>query len=432
MDDLLVELTEKILKLHTLDFLIGTAIYVCKKWRDIVYNMIKYKDAKKKLNIYGFNSPRWQIFEVLRDFYVGMKFNNVVLNELLFKKGFDSNNRLMRHYNIFEQLFPKRFKSLKKIKVQSPSINKFDLTSLKLCSNVTNVYFQGCNFTDLSPILHLKKIKILKLMNCNDIENLYVIKDLVSLKELYLESLYNIYFLPPLRKLKKLYKVKLYYMPKLYDISSLKNLNIRHLCIMDCNKLKDVDKIGTLKDLQTLKLYFCSLIQHLDCLKTCRYLHYLSIENCECITTFHFINHLKSLQKLKLWKNINNLKTLTLYDLPKLSSIDTWNCDNLIELNFSNLPKLVYLDITNTNIDNIKFINDIPSIKYLMMCGTKIYSLDFDVLTKCKLRKIQFHKIMFSDEYLHVLEQYKKLKKINKYIKIKLPICIVSSQIDSY
>ena len=156
--------------------------------------MIEYKDSKEKLNTYGSNSPRWQIFEVLRDFYMGVKFNNAVLNQLLFKKGFDSNNRLMRHYNIFEQLFPKRFKSLKKIKVQSPSINLFDLTSLKLCSNVTNVYFQGCNITDLSPILYIKKLKILKLMNCNDIENLYVIKDLVSLKELYLESLYNIYF----------------------------------------------------------------------------------------------------------------------------------------------------------------------------------------------------------------------------------------------
>ena len=85
-------------------------------------------------------------------------------------------------------------------------------------------------------------------------------------------------------------------MPKLYDISSLKNLNIRHLCIMDCMKLKDVDTIGTLKDLQTLTIYFCPLIQHLDCLKTCKYLHYLDIENCECIITFHFINHLKSLQ----------------------------------------------------------------------------------------------------------------------------------------
>ena len=66
-------------------------------------------------------------------------------------------------------------------------------------------------------------------MNCNDVENLYVIKDLVSLEQLYLESLYNIYFLPPLRKLTKLYKVKLYYIAELYDISSLKNLNIRNL-----------------------------------------------------------------------------------------------------------------------------------------------------------------------------------------------------------
>ena len=426
MDNLLYELTEKILKLHNLEFLIKTAIYVCKRWRDIIYNMIEYKDASEKLNTYGFNSPRWQVFDVLRAFDVGVEFNNVVLNQLLFKKGFGPNNRLMMHYTIFEQLFPKRFKSLKKIKVQSPSINQFELTSLKLCSNVTNVYFQGCNFTDLSPILYLKKLKILKLMHCNDIENLYVIKDLVSLEELYLESLINIYFLPPLRKLKKLYKLKLYYIARLYDISSLKNLNIRNLCIMDCIKLKDVDTIGTLKYLQALTIYFCPLIQHLDCLKTCRYLHYLNIENCECITTFHFINHLKSLQKLMLWKNVNNLKELTLYDLPKLSSIDTWNCDNLNVLNFSNLPKLVYLDITNTNINNIKFINNVPSMKYLMMSGTKVYSLDFDVLTKCNLRKIQFHKIMFNDNYSYVLAQYKKLKKINKNIKIKLPMSIVS------
>ena len=57
-----------------------------------------------------------------------------------------------------------------------------------------------------------------------------------------------------------------------------------------------------------------------------------------------------------------------------------------------------------------------------MMRGTKIYSLDFDVLTKCNLRKSQFHKIMFNDDYFQVLEQYKKLKKINRYLKIKLPI----------
>ena len=426
MDNLLYELTEKILKLHNLEFLIKTAIYVCKRWRDIIYNMIEYKDASEKLNTYGFNSPRWQVFDVLRAFDVGVEFNNVVLNQLLFKKEFGPNNRLNRHYTIFEQLFPKRFKSLKKIKVQSPNVNKFDLTSLKLCSNVTKVDFQGCNFKDLSPILYLKKLKILKLMRCNDVENLYVIKDLVSLEQLYLESLYNIWFLPPLRKLKKLYKVKLYYISELYDISSMKNLNIRLLCIMDCMKLKDVDTIGTLKDLQTLTISFCPLIQHLDCLKTCKYLHYLDIENCKCVTTFHFINHLKSLQKLRLWKNVNNLKTLTLYDLPKLSSIDTWNCDNLNELNFSNLPKLVYLDITNTNINNIKFINNVPSMKYLMMSGTKVYSLDFDVLTKCNLRKIQFHKIMFNDNYSYVLAQYKKLKKINKNIKIKLPMSIVS------
>ena len=425
MNILFDELIEQIIALNDLKFIIKTAPHVCKRWRNIVYSMLKYKRTKNKFNTQGFNSPRWQIFEVLRDLYVGKKFNNVVLNKLLFKKGFGPNNRLMRHYTIFEELFPDRFKSIKKIKVLSPNINQFDITSLNLCSNVTKVDFQGCNFTDLSPILYLKKLKILKLMRCNEVENLYVIKDLVSLEQLYLESLYNIWFLPPLRKLKKLYKVKLYYISELYDISSMKNLNIRLLCIMDCIKLKDVDTIGTLKDLQTLTISFCPLIQHLDCLKTCKYLHYLDIENCECITTFHFINHLKSLQKLKLWKNVNNLKTLTLYDLPKLSSIDTWNSDNLTVLNFSNLPKLVYLDITNTKINNIKFINDIPSIKYLMMCGTSIYSLDFDVLTKCNLRKIQFHKITTSDVYSQVSQQYKKIKKINKYLKIKLPIVSV-------
>ena len=425
MNILFDELIEQIITLNDLKFIIKTAPHVCKRWRNIVYSMLKYKSTKNKFNTHGFNSPRWQIFEVLRDLYVGKKFNNVVLNKLLFKKGFGPNNRLMRHYTIFEELFPDRFKSIKKIKVLSPNINQFDITSLNLCSNVTKVDFQGCNFTDLSPILYLKKLKILKLMRCNDIKNLYIMKDLVSLTELHLESLNNIYFLPPLRKLRKLYKLKIYDILELYDISSLKNLNIRLLCIINCTKLKDVDTIGTLKDLQTLTISFCPLIQHLDCLKTCKYLHYLDIENCKCVTTFHFINHLKSLQKLKLWKNVNNLKTLTLYDLPKLSSIDTWNCDNLTVLNFSNLPKLVYLDITNTKINNIKFINDIPSIKYLMMCGTSIYSLDFDVLTKCNLRKIQFHKITTSDVYSQVSQQYKKIKKINKYLKIKLPIASV-------
>ena len=426
MNILFDELIEQIIALNDLKFIIKIAPLVCKRWRNIVYNMLKYKRTKNKFNTHGFNSPRWQIFEVLRDLYVGKKINNVVLNQLLFKKGYGPNNRLMRYYTIFEELFPDKFKSIKKIKVLSPSVKQFDITSLKLCSNVTKVDFQGCNFTDLSPILHLKKIKILKLLGCNDIKNLYMIKDLVSLKELHLESLNNIYFLPPLRKLRKLYKVKIYDILELYDISSLKNLNIRLLCIINCTKLKDVDTIGTLKDLQTLTISFCPLIQHLDCLKTCKYLHYLDIENCECLTTFHFINHLKSLQKLKLWKNVNNLKTLTLYDLPNLSSIDTWNSYNLNELNFSNLPKLVYLDITNTKINNMKFINNIPSIKCIMMNGTNIYSLDFDVLTKCNKMKIQFHKIMTNDKYFHVLAQYKKLKKINKNIKIKLPMSIVS------
>lgn len=420
MDDILTELLEQIFKQNTLDFLIRTGPYVCKRWRAIIYNMLKYKNAKNKLNTHGFNSPRWQIFEVFRDFDVGVDWNRIVLNLLLFKKGVGSNNRLMRHFDIFEQLFPDRFKSLKKIKVLSPSAKKFDLYSLKLCTNITSIHFQGCNFTDLSPILYLKKIKILKLLHCNDVENLYVIKDLVSLEVLHLESLYNIYFLPPLRKLKKLYEVRLYHISELYDISSMKNLNIRHFYIGDCIKLKDVDTIGTFKDLQTLKLSFCQLIQHLDCLKTCKYLHYLDIENCRCITTFHFINHLKSLQKLKLWKNVNNLKALILYDLPKLSSIDVWNCDNLNELNFSNLPKLVYLDITNTNIDNMDFINDIPTIKCLILKGSNINSLDVDFLTKCGPMKIYFHKIMMIKDYLNILNQYKKLKKLNKNIKIIL------------
>ena len=61
-----------------------------------------------------------------------------------------------------------------------------------------------------------------------------------------------------------------------------------------------------------------------------------------------------------------------------------------------------------------------------MMSGTSIYSLDIDVLKKCNLRKLKFHKITTSDTYTLVSKQHKQLKKINKNIKIKLPMSIVS------
>lgn len=251
MNNLLYELVEKIFKLQTLSFLIKTVPYVCKKWCFIVYNMPEYKKTKQKLTTNGFLSSRWEIFEVLHDFDRGAKFNIVILNQLLFEKEFGPNIRLMNNYHIIEQLFPTRFESLTHIRV-SPSINMhhMDINSLKLCTNITEIDFQGCNITDISPILHLKKIKILKLMFCNNIKNLYVIKYLVSLEELYLQSQYNIYVLPPLKKLKLLYKVVLNYLPSLKDITGLKNLNIRHFEIINCAALVEIDTIATWKHLQ--------------------------------------------------------------------------------------------------------------------------------------------------------------------------------------
>ena len=75
--------------------------------------------------------------------------------------------------------------------------------------------------------LFYKKLeKILKLNACNDVENLYVIKDLVSLEKISIRIIISAIFTSTKKSEKKLYKVKLYYIAELYDISSLKNLNI--------------------------------------------------------------------------------------------------------------------------------------------------------------------------------------------------------------
>ena len=419
--ELFYEILEKIFLYNNLDFLIRIAPYVCKKWRDAVYYTLEYRNTKKILTTSGFNSPRWQIFEILYDFDIGTKNNLNILDELLFAKYSESNIRLFRNYKIIEQLFSDRFKTLKKIRVTYP-IHEFDLKSLKLCTNITEIIFKDCNFTDISPLLYLKKLKSLYISYCNIIENINIIENLYSVEELILHGITNINILPNISKLTKLWKLIISNCINLNDIKYLKKLNIKDLELCVCPLIKNINVIPTCKKIESLSIALCHNIETLDCLSQCKNLKYLNIKHCDNLKSFKFLNKLKSLYQLNISNNSKNLQSLTLNDFPYLEKIELYDCNKLNILNFYNLNKLNYLDISNTTVYYLKFINGTLNIVNLIINKTKIKNLDINILKKCKkLKKIQMFSKLILKRLPIIIEQYNMLKTFNKNIKIELP-----------
>ena len=366
MDTLFDEIIETIFYFIDLKSIIKIVPLICKRWRNIAYNMLEYKNAKATLNTDGLNSPRQEIIDILNEF--DNDFNGVStdsdLNRILFREKYITHKKLIKHFNIIKKLFSDRFKHIKKIYFTnfliSDDMLQFNFKSLKLCTNVTKLELFSCpitDSTDLSPILYLKEIKKLKISECENITNLDVIKDLVSLEKLHIRQCDNICILPPLGKLKKLYKVDLVIMENLYDISGLANLNIKYFVAKYCHKLKSFDNIGIWEYLLEFKIETCDLIQDLYCLKYNYNLQELTIGNCINLKTFRFINDFKSLKELRLWKNDTIFTLLTLYDLPKLKWIEISEWKYLNELNFINVTNLCVLHIEYTKINKIRLIN---------------------------------------------------------------------------
>ena len=114
MDTLFDELIETIFYFIDLKSIIKIVPLICKRWRNIAYNMLDYKNAKATLNTKGLKSPRQEIVDILHEFDINYgEIYNRDINKMLFREEYITHKKLIKHFNIIEKLFSDKFKNIK-------------------------------------------------------------------------------------------------------------------------------------------------------------------------------------------------------------------------------------------------------------------------------------------------------------------------------
>lgn len=181
-------------------------------------------------------------------------------------------------------------------KIEHYSSGDYDLSILKYCPSIKHISISGeADLSILKEISHLEGLSIGYLIGENAKYDFGQLKNLKKLK--IFEPGKNISFLS-LNSIEKL-EISYYTYEDFSRLSPLKNL--KSLRINTAHRLKSLKGIEVFKDLENLTLDYCLKLEEIDYLKfLCETLKHLNLIDCNKIQDLQVLSDLKYLETLKL------------------------------------------------------------------------------------------------------------------------------------
>lgn len=205
---------------------------------------------------------------------------------------------------------------------------------------------------DLSIFQAFTQLKILRLVCGSYPSNLSGLTPLSTLESLELGCATEIGSFAPLSRLPSLKHLRLVEAP-LRSLSDLIGCSqLVSLKLIDCKKLKDIEAIAEMKELEELILYGSPQIEHIDSLSKLPKLRKLSLYRCVRLESLEPLASLDGLEELNLsecWKlthvdglaGLENLRVLNLDGCRELQHLDGLaNTQNLEELHITRCRNL--------------------------------------------------------------------------------------------
>lgn len=270
-----------------------------------------------------------------------------------------------------KDLSPIKSLNLYRIFLKNLNINESELSFLKNHTNLTMLYLNNCNLSQIPDISSLKELTDLELKN-NNISDIKILSNFNKLESLSLNdnNITDISAIKSLSNLEYLHLIN----NNIVDISATESLsNLRYLCLSN-NKIKNINNNN-----KQLKLLYIDKnpIENISTITNITSLEYLDIS----YTNISDLNNISKLDKLYEFK-CSGLKNLTdisnLIYLPNLFYLKL-NDNPQIDLNTLSTPmfkdKLKKLYISNSNLTDLNFMKNFNP-KYLNIENNKIKSLE--------------------------------------------------------
>lgn len=223
-----------------------------------------------------------------------------------------------------------------------------DITLLKQCKNLKELYLNNTDISDISPLSQLANLKVLYLSNTK-ISNIPTLDNMTNLTELWLGN------------------------NQISDISSLSHLtNLTTLSLYN-NQISDISPLASLTNLTQLDLRI-NQVSDMSPLSGLASLNQLQLSNTKIIDT----EPLKNLANLTLL-DLNNTKVFDLAPIQALNKL-TWLYASSTEINnihaIKKLTNLKLLGITNTKVSDLEPITGLTNLESLFFSNTLVNNLE--------------------------------------------------------
>ncbi|MGS6445151.1 leucine-rich repeat domain-containing protein [Enterococcus hirae] len=270
-----------------------------------------------------------------------------------------------------------------------------NLEGLEYCTNLEVLDLNGDQYSDLSPIANLTKLKTLNIANNKNLSDISSLKNLTALVNLYADYS-NISDLSALSNMTNLKVLHIPFNP----LKSLNGLeNCKELTELDLNgdQYSDITPIANLTKLKTLGIANNKNLSDISSLKNLTALVnlYADYSNISDLSALSNMTNLKVLHipfnPLKSLNGLENCKELTELDLngdqysdlspianlTKLKTLNIANNKNLSDIfSLKNLTTLVNLYADNSNISDISVLANLTNLRSLHIPGNPIKNYD--------------------------------------------------------
>ncbi|MFS1132862.1 leucine-rich repeat domain-containing protein [Enterococcus hirae] len=277
-----------------------------------------------------------------------------------------------------------------------------NLEGLEYCTNLEVLDLNGDQFSDITPIANLTKMKNLNIANNKSLSDISSLKNLTALENL--DADYS--NISDLTALSNMTQLKVLHIP-FNPLKSLKGLeNCKELTGLDLNgdQYSDITPIANLTKLKTLGIANNKNLTDISSLKNLTALEnlYADFSGISDITALSNMTQLKVLHipfnPLKSLNGLQNCKELTELDLngdqysdltpianlTKMKTLGIANDKNLSDISsLKNLTALVNLYLDNSNVSDISVLANLTNLRSLHIPGNPI--TNYDVLNGLQL-----------------------------------------------
>ncbi|KAL3744340.1 hypothetical protein ACJRO7_013582 [Eucalyptus globulus] len=215
----------------------------------------------------------------------------------------------------------------------------FSLSSLQLT----------CQSNELPSLSHLKHLQQLSLHDCKSLQSIPSLSHLKCLRKLDLYHCESLQSIPELSHLEHLQELELFICESLQSIRLLSHLkHLQQLLLWDCMSLQEILELPSC--IQVLVVWNCPKVERFPNLSDLEFLSNLVLVNCNGLKKLDGLGSLKSLRQLHLWlssaEKVDHLHAIEgLEKLGSLEVVDIYGRKHIQVLDLSKSEHLKWLKV---------------------------------------------------------------------------------------